>query len=256
MGLAGLPFPNKGDFKTKFLVLNGHTDGWEKAYQVECIKEILQGLGRPRANRPENADKQFTLYFWTPPESDLGWVKEWGIQLSITTAGVISPEAVGKSEGPMVDLLLAAAQLVADGVKLTQKAIADKTPGGKDRSVISKQLSGAGITLTFLQEKLEQMIESEKCARPLYNSYKGDAHSLREAVYRDFGWLLGLPPADVVAEVVTQIETGGKAGLMDYLALYPPAMQSRMLGLLTLTYFSEPGEPPPVTLPKDKPNAA
>ncbi|MFM7577533.1 MAG: hypothetical protein ACKO5Q_11425, partial [Microcystaceae cyanobacterium] len=67
LAYIGLPRPNLGMVKDEYLAVNGTLDGFEDHYQSLINQEIVQAIGRPRANR--YPDQKFLIIFIVPEDS-------------------------------------------------------------------------------------------------------------------------------------------------------------------------------------------
>ena len=99
------------------------SDGFEEYYQRRINQEIVQVVGRPRANR--YPDRQFTIYFVTPEDTDLSWLSDFGCKVTVKSAFEITPEAGTETQCTRLQILNAVQSLLSQGANVTQKAIAN-----------------------------------------------------------------------------------------------------------------------------------
>ena len=113
--LAGTPCQNLGALEAEYRCLTGGLDGFEDWVNRKIHADILQGIGRLRANR--RPGEQLHLVFISPFELDLPNVTQ-------ATAKDFTIKAATKLEKTEMAIRAAVAHLQQTGAKVTQSAIA------------------------------------------------------------------------------------------------------------------------------------
>jgi hypothetical protein len=217
----GLPNPNLGAIQDDYLAINGNLDGFEEHYARLVSEEILQLIGRQRANR--YGDRQFVLNLVTPENCDLSWLTDYGITLEIKQGFEVNPAAGNQNQITRHAIVSA----ILDGHH-TQTAIAAAI--GKTQQAISKQLTAAGITLEKLIDKLSKFLPEMATTNP-YKAYKRDGCITPELLgYLD--WFFGLDLPAIAVEAISVIESEGWLGFLKYLEQYPKPIQGKFFGVL------------------------
>ena len=228
LAFVGLPRPNVGQIQDQYRCLTGSLEGWEDYYQRRQEAEIIQGvLGRQRAAR--YPDRQFTCYVLTGPKDDLSFLTQYGAVLQTRTAFEICPEAGNPTQITRWRLLEALRETGA----ATQGALAKAL--GCTQQAVSKALKSANVTLSQLLAELEKLTTA-----PIKGPYRAGCET--SELLRQFGFLFDLPPADIVADILSAAKKGDP---FDYVKLFPEAAQARILGILYgLLSYTAPDPPP------------
>ena len=239
LALLGMPNPNLGAIQDKYLALTGSLDGFEEYYQTLVNQEILQGLGRPRANR--YPDQQFTVYCLTPDNADLSWVTDYGAKLVKQSAFEITPDAGTEKQFTLNKIIDAIARLTGDGLKVTQDAIAQLM--GLSRSGVCMALNRLGITTDWIMDRLEKLLAT----RP--NEDLIGASGQNWGRYQEFRELFDLEPMAMIAALVDTVKSEGMAKLDELLEYFPEALRGQALGYFWALLTPETDPPPlnPVT---------
>lgn len=226
---VGLPRPNWGAVKDKYLTLKGTLAGFEDYYESLINQEILQGIGRPRANR--YPDKQFTVLMIIPDKDhngspiDLNWLKDYGVKVVNKSAFEITPEAGTEVQATAYRIVQAAREFVTQGVKNTEKAIAKIL--GMTPQNIGKVLRAKGLTVKLLEQKLLGLLPKEKTTGPYKDSITSSCFS--HELYKAFSDLFDLPIEDLVEDAIATIKTYGVDYFWEYLSNFPKALQGKYL---------------------------
>ncbi|MFM7578556.1 MAG: hypothetical protein ACKO5Q_16685, partial [Microcystaceae cyanobacterium] len=154
LAYVGLPRPNVGMVKDEYLALHGTLDGFEAYYQSLINQEIVQAIGRPRANR--YPDQKFLIIFIVPEDTDLSWLSDYGVKVTTKTAFEVNHLAGSETQCTRFHILEAMQKLLAQGANVTQAAIAQLV--GKTQQTISHTLNQAGVTLSWIVEKLTTLL--------------------------------------------------------------------------------------------------
>ena len=234
LGFVGLPRPNLGAVKDEYLALMGTDDGFEEHYQNLIYKEILQGIGRPRANR--YPDQQFTVLMIIPEGTDLNWLKDHGIKVINKSAFEITPEAGTETQATAYRVVQAARELLTQGVNVTQKAIAKIV--GMTQQNISKVLRAKGLTVEILEQKLKNILPNENTTGPIKDSIT--ASCITQELYKAFSDLFELPIEDLIEDAIVTIKTYGIDYFWEYLSNFPKALQGKYLIALRYLLQDEP----------------
>jgi hypothetical protein len=229
LGFVGLPRPNLGAVKDEYLALMGTDDGFEEHYQALINKEILQGIGRPRANR--HPDKQFTVLMIIPDQDhnkspiDLSWLKDYGVKLINKSAFEITPLAGTETQATAYRIVQAARELLTQGTKITQKAIANLAK--TTQQYVSKFLEAKGLTVEMIEQKLKNILPKENTTGPIKDSLR--ASCITQELYKDFSEFFDLPIEDLVEDAIATIKTYGVDYFWEYLSNFPKALQGKYL---------------------------
>jgi hypothetical protein len=240
LGFVGLPRPNLGAVKDEYLALNGNLEGFEEHYQNLINKEILQGIGRPRANR--HPETQFTVLMIIPDQDhnkspiDLNWLKDYGVKVINKSAFEITPEAGTETQATTYRVVQAARELLTQGVKVTQKAIAKIV--GMTQQNISKVLRAKDLTVELLEQKLMNILPNENTTGPIKDSIR--ASCITQELYKDFSAFFDLPIEDLIEDAIATIKTYGVDYFWEYLSNFPKALQGKYLIALRYLLQDEP----------------
>ncbi|AIE76100.1 hypothetical protein D082_40540 (plasmid) [Synechocystis sp. PCC 6714] len=234
---AGLPLPNLGAIKAEFLALGGQPADFEEYYHRRSQKEVLQNLGRQRANRYPH--QQFTHFVITGDPNrnaihDLGWVKEFGADYVCLHGFEITPQAGDRSQVARWNIV----EAIRSGLT-TGKAIAEKL--GCSRRNVTDVLTNAGATLTQVTKALLHTSELRTF------SYKSPIRlsSHLDGLPPEVIQILGIHLPEAIAEVVEIIQAvGWQSFAEDYLPTLPQRLRSTILA--TFCSFLDTGPPVPV----------
>jgi hypothetical protein len=227
LAFLGLPQPNVGTLEDEYLAIHSNLEGFEEYYNRRVNAEILQGAGRQRAHR--FPDRQFEAIFICPPNTDLSWLSEYGITVSKTNAFLIDAKAGTESQLAKAELLGAIHDLMGQGLKVTQQAIAAKL--GKSQQAISKLLSNAGVKLPKLLQNMASSLRPRNTTPP-YKSTIRTGCILPAEIYKEFAWFLEIDATTLAMELLEMISLGGWEGLTQWLETLPIAVRVRILGIL------------------------
>jgi hypothetical protein len=217
----GLPNPNVGAMEDQYLALHGNLDGFEEHYARLVNEEILQLVGRQRANR--YGDRQFVLNLVTPENCDLSWLTEYGITVNVKTGFEITPAAGNENQFTRWQIL----QAILDGHR-TQTAIAQAI--GMTQQAISKTLRAAGATIEKLTACLSKLLPEISTTGPYQSSTR--AGCITDELYKVFDWFFGLELTAIAQEAVSVIEREGWLGFLKYLEDYPKPAQGKFLSVI------------------------
>ena len=234
LGFVGLPRPNWGMVKDGYLALMGTDNGFEDHYKALINKEILQGIGRPRANR--YPDKQFTVLMIVPEDTDLDWLKDYGVKLINKSAFEITPEAGTETQATAYRIVQAARELLTQGVKVTQNAIANLAKTTQQN--VSKFLRAKGLTVEMIEQKLKNILPNKNTTGPIKDSIR--ASCITQELYKVFSDLFDLPIEDLVEDAIATIKTYGVDYFWEYLSNFPKALQGKYLIGLRYLLHDEP----------------
>ena len=234
LSFVGLPRPNLGAVKDEYLALMGADDGFEEHYQNLINKEILQGIGRPRANR--HPETQFTVLMIIPEGTDLNWLKDHGVKVINKSAFEITPEAGTETQATAYRVVQAARELLTQGVNVTQKAIAKIV--GMTQQNISKVLRAKGLTVKILEQKLMNILPNDNTTGPIKDSLRGSCTT--QELYKVFSDLFELPMEDWIEDAIATIKTYGVDYFWEYLSNFPKALQGKYLIALRYLLQDEP----------------
>ena len=220
---VGLPRPNWGAVKDKYLALKGTLEGFEDYYESLINQEILQGIGRPRANR--HPDKQFTVLMIVPEGTDLNWLKDYGVKVVNKSAFEITPKAGTETQATAYRIVQATKELLTKGVKVTQDAIA--TIVGMTQQNISKVLRAKDLTVEMIEQKLLNLLPNGYTTGPYKDSITSSC--MTHELYKVFSDLFDLPMEDLVEDAVKVIQEQGFNYFWEYLSNFPKALQGKYL---------------------------
>lgn len=136
MIFAGSPNTNVGAAEDEYYTWYSTLEGFEDYYGQLQQNEIIQGIGRPRANRYR--DSHFRIFFLAT-NLDLSWVKDRGMKLTSMEALELTPDAASESQLARYILLQGAAEFAKTGKaieKIRQKDLAEIT--GKTQNAVQK----------------------------------------------------------------------------------------------------------------------
>ena len=236
MGI-GLPSPNVGALKAEFQCLTGSLEGFQDHYDDAIQAEILQLAGRFRCQR--YPDQNFVLEMIVPLGYDLSWLSEKGAKVQTVSAfEYAGPDAGTPSQAAKCRVIGAARDLIAQGIEVTQAAVAKAL--NVSQQAISKLMANAGLTLQRLTELLNTLPPSYTTA-PLETLYRAGCITGEEYV-NDFRWFLDLPPADIAIEALAEVKKGG-AAFKNWLNCFPAIAQTQVLAILWS--LISPDLPPP-----------
>lgn len=224
--VLGLPRPNLGMIKAEYYALNGTRQGFEEYYQRRINQEIVQVVGRPRANR--YPDQQFTIYFVTPEDTDLSWLSDFGCKVTVKSAFEITPEAGTETQCTRYHIFQMVKECLDKGVRTTQSAIAAAI--GKTQQAVSHTLKQAGLTLHQLTQMIEDLLPDSHTNRP--NNYQERSICMTDWLYGDFALFFDLPIEAIAQDAITTIETYGLDYFWEYLSNFPKALQAKYLTAL------------------------
>jgi hypothetical protein len=203
-----------------YLALNGNLDGFDEHYARLVNEEILQLIGRQRANRD---NRQFVLNLVTPENCDLSWLKGYGITLDVKSGFEINPAAGNATQFTRFQIVSA----IIDGNR-TQTAIAAAI--GKTQQAISKTLIAAGITLDKLIDQLSKYLPEIATTGPYKSSIR--ASCIAPELLSDMAWFFDLDIPAISQEVISVIEREGWLGFLKYLENYSKPAQAKLLAVL------------------------
>lgn len=221
--VLGLPRPNLGMIKAEYYALKGTLDGFEEYYQRRINQEIVQVVGRPRANR--YPDQQFTIYFVTPENTDLSWLSDFGCKVTVKSAFEITPEAGTETQCIRLQIVNAVQSLLSQGANVTQKAIAKIV--GMTQQGVSKTLKQSRLTLFCIVEKLTKILLNGHTTGPFKDSLSSSCMTAQ--LYEDFRAFFDLPIEAIAQDAITTIETYGLDYFWEYLSNFPKALQGKYL---------------------------
>jgi hypothetical protein len=162
--IFGLPRPNIGAKLTEYICLTGrlvkledNDEDFARFYKGACIAELIQEIGRLRANR--YPDQQFTIY--VVDNEDLSELRDWGYRVNPPIPmAQITKEAATRSQATLWDMSKAIGSGLANasGLSLvelrkalksiTQKQIADLTSKSVARmKQLSERIAGGWHSL-------------------------------------------------------------------------------------------------------------
>jgi hypothetical protein len=234
---AGLPLPNLGAIKAQFLALGGQPADLEEYYHRRSQKEVLQNLGRQRANRYPH--QQFTHFIITgdPQQNaihDLSWVKEFGADYVCLHGFEITPQAGDRSQVARWNIV----EAIRSGFT-TGSAIAEKL--GCSRRNVTDVLTTGGATLTKVTKAL--LHTSELGSSSYKSSIRLGSHL--DGLPPEILALLGISLPEAVSEVVKIIQAvGWRSFSQDYLPTLPRQLRSTILA--TFWSFLDIGPPVPI----------
>lgn len=216
------PRPNWGAIEDEYRAIFGSLEGFEEYYQHLIASEIVQLIGRPRANL--YPDKQITIYI-VGTGLDLEFLKEYGVKLQTVEAYQICPEAGTAAQITRWKIKEAARIIIEQGGKLTQTAIGEKI--GKSQELISKisQDFGGWKRLKKLLLALLQPYRDGNNFSGLSEEERWLAESYLPAVFAE--------SPEVAAEQLGQlIRTQGWGRFLLIVTAASPQTQARVLGLI------------------------
>lgn len=230
----GLPNPNLGAVSDDYLAIYGNLDGFEEHYCRLVNEEILQLIGRLRANR--YGDRLFTINLITPENCDLSWLTDYGITLDTKTAFEVNPEAGHESQFTRYQII----QAIAAG-NHSQGTIAKAI--GMTQQAISKQLKAAGVTVENLVNRLSKLLPEIFTTNP-YGTYTRPSCETNELI-KAFADFFGLDITAIAKDVVQIILADGWEGLLEILEHFPKPAQGKALAILYAMLA-----PPPILEPE------
>ncbi|MEB3160435.1 MAG: winged helix-turn-helix domain-containing protein [Synechocystis sp.] len=212
----GLPNPNVGAIEDQYLCLQGNLDGFEEHYARLVNEEILQLVGRQRANR--YPDRQFVLNLVTPEHTDLSWLTEYGITLIVKTGFEITPAAGTENQFTRYQIV----QAIIDGCR-TQTAISEVL--GMTQQAISKALKAAGATIEKLVASLSKLMPEIPTTGPYKPPTR--ASCITPELLSCLDWFFGLDISAICQDAIQVICRDGWDGFVTYLENYPKAAQAK-----------------------------
>lgn len=139
-----IPRVNLGTARDEYLALIGNLEEFDEYYSSLQRAEIIQLIGRQRAQLYHN--KNFTIYL-VGTNQDVSYLQEYGIRVINKEAFELCPEAGTPDQITRWKILMAVGQLLELGQKLTQEAIACLI--GKSQELVSKIASEFGGWKSF-----------------------------------------------------------------------------------------------------------
>ena len=119
----GMPKVNVTAAEASYLTLHGTKEGFAEAYEISTYTEVIQVIGRQRAQN--SPDKKFKLIFLTGGNSNLdALARLYGANYSYQNGIDLTSLAGTKRQQNQLKILGAAIELQTKGEKITQKAIA------------------------------------------------------------------------------------------------------------------------------------
>ncbi len=224
----GLPNPNVGAIEDQYLCLQGNKDGFEEHYARLVNEEILQLVGRQRANR--YPDRQFVLNLVTPEHTDLSWLADYGITVIVKTGFEITPVAGTENQFTRYQIV----QAIIDGCR-TQTAISEVL--GMTQQAISKSLKAAGATIEKLVAALSKLMPEISTTGPYKSPTR--AGCITDELYKVFDWFFGLDLTAIAQEAVLVIEREGWLGFLKYLEDYPKPAQGKFFSVIYIILATE-----------------
>ncbi|WP_353933315.1 PriCT-2 domain-containing protein (plasmid) [Okeanomitos corallinicola TIOX110] len=157
----GTPYPDLGAIAQKYSILTGDFDtskdnpNFQKYVNHLVQAEIIQGVGRPRANR--RPEQKIKVYLTT--NTDISYLSSYylGCTIEETEAFKLTPEAGSKTQWLQYQIVQAAKQIWEAGAKITQKAIASLA--GVTQGRISQEAAEMG-GWTALKKILISLLDS------------------------------------------------------------------------------------------------
>ncbi|MFM6372377.1 MAG: hypothetical protein ACKPGN_29850, partial [Dolichospermum sp.] len=124
MLMIGTPYQDIGAIAQRYSILTGDFDiskdnpDFQKYLNHQVTSEIIQGNGRPRANR--RPDQKITVYFTT--NTDVSYLADYfpGCTITQTTAFELCPKAGDREQLSKYTLLEAFKNVIDNGIKCTQ----------------------------------------------------------------------------------------------------------------------------------------
>jgi hypothetical protein len=217
----GLPNPNLGAVADDYAALQGTLEGFEEHYHRLVNEEILQLIGRQRANR--YGDRQFVLHIVTPENCDLSWLTEYGITVTTTTAFEVNPEAGNQTQFTRYQII----QAILNG-NHTQTAIGDAI--GLTQQAVSKTLKAAGITLEKLAEMLAKFLPEIPTTGPCKPYTR--VSCITQQLLSEFAWFFGLDIPAIAVDAIKTIAADGWLRFLELLENYPKPAQAKALASL------------------------
>jgi hypothetical protein len=138
------PRVNLGTAQDEYLALFGNLEEFDEYYSSLQRAEIIQLIGRQRAQLYHN--KNFTIYL-VGSNQDVSYLQEYGIRVINKEAFELCPEAGTPDQITRWKILMAVGQLLEQGQKLTQEAIGCLI--GKSQELVSKIASEFGGWKSF-----------------------------------------------------------------------------------------------------------
>jgi transcriptional regulator with XRE-family HTH domain len=167
---------------------------------------------------------------------DLNWLKDYGVKVINKSAFEITPEAGTETQATTYRIIQAGQELLTQGVKVTQKAIAKIV--GMTQQNISKVLRAKGLTVEILEQKLMNILPNENTTGPIKDSIR--ASCITQELYKDFSAFFDLPIEDLIEDAIATIKTYGIDYFWEYLSNFPKALQGKYLMGLRHLLHDEP----------------
>ncbi|MFM7191745.1 MAG: hypothetical protein ACKOX2_13155, partial [Microcystaceae cyanobacterium] len=195
-----------------------------------------QAIGRPRANR--YPDQKFLIIFIVPEDTDLSWLSDYGVKVTTKTAFEVNHLAGSETQSTRFHILEAIQKLLAQGANVTQAAIAQLI--GKTQQTISHTLNQAGVTLSWIVEKLTTLLSKSYTNPPNKDPIRSIC--MTEQLYSDFRLYFELDPLAIAQDAIETISNLGLSFFEnEFLPLLPQALQGKYLaGLLSLFWDDPP----------------
>ncbi|HEY9650280.1 MAG TPA: hypothetical protein V6C95_06430 [Coleofasciculaceae cyanobacterium] len=213
------PRPNLGDIEDEYRAIFGSLEGFDSYYQHLIASEIVQLIGRPRANL--YPDKQITIYI-VGTGLDLEFLKEYGVKLQTVEAFQICPEAGTAAQITRWKILEATRLITEQGGKLTQTAIAELA--GKSQELISKLAKDFGGWKRF-KKLLLALIEPYRDG----NNFSGLSEDDRWLAESYLPALLDESPIEQLGQLYCAVRW---ERFVQILSAATPRTQARVLGLI------------------------
>lgn len=227
LAYIGLPRPNLGMVEDEYLATQGTRHGFEDYYQTLIDQEIVQALGRPRANR--YPDQKFKVIFIAPENTDLSWLSELGCKVTTKTSFEVNPLAGTETQATRWQILQTAQKLLAEGSTITQTAIAQAL--NLSQQAISKALVKAGVSLEWIVGKLFEISSNGYTTAP--NKDHSRTGCIPEQLYDGFREFFELDPLLLAEDAIRTITERGLTYFWEeYLAIMPKPIQAKYLTAL------------------------
>ncbi|QUS62549.1 hypothetical protein [Synechocystis sp. PCC 7338] len=241
MTFVGLPSPNIGAVQAELIALHGNADHWQEEFHRRQNEEILQGIGRPRANR--FPDQSFLINMIVPHGTDLSWLSAYGITVEINDAMALDPALGDTQQVARFHLLQAIRQVMDLGIKPTQAAIAQRL--NISQQAISKLLKNAKVKLAKLITAMVAAVSRQNTTPPIKGHNRSGCENSQQLL-QDYAWFLNLDPGSLAAEVIQVAMADNWDGALSMLEHLPKPLLVRTLGVIYALICPQP--PPDVGL--------
>ncbi len=225
----GKPLPDMGSLESEYITLFGVTEfdnelkpmGFDDYYKESCNQEIIQYVGRQRANL--YPDQKFHSFIFAP-DLDLTFLKELGYKVVYEDEYQYIPELCRRRKRDKWAILEAAKGLIKAGKKITQVAIA--------REINATQ---SWVCKLFGGDEILSWRDFCKIFHSLYKANKetGIITTGTEENATMQEWL-GLKPLEVALDMIKAIHNEGWESVVDYLRKVCPHEAFQILGILAL----------------------